>query len=214
MPCRIVFRETGIALRSDPNGTHPDPGQRIVRDSKGRFYTAGAQGFPFDIALWDADGTFLRSFGSAGNGPGELGTEGQILLKIDSRDRLHVKSANRRWAVFDPDQTFVRSVSSRALGEAAFLSNWDAILDNGLVMSANAGYFLPDSVFHFRLVDSTGVLVESFGVRGRQALAESPSPTGWLPTPAAIASGQVRPPSTATARWDTSWRNGQSMVSG
>lgn len=42
------------------------------------------------------------------------------------------------------------------------------------MISANAGYFLPDSVFHFRLVDSTGVLVESFGVRDRQALAGSP----------------------------------------
>lgn len=45
------------------------------------------------------------------------------------------------------------------------------------MISANAGYFLPDSVFHFRLVDSTGVLIERFGDKDRQALAETPFTT-------------------------------------
>jgi hypothetical protein len=95
-----------------------------------------------------------------------MGNEGGLILQIDSGDRLHVKDARRMWTIFEPDQTFVSRTSSRALGEGAFIMGGDRILDDGRVITAvNA---MPiDSSFHFRLVDSTGVVVQRFSPKDK-----------------------------------------------
>ena len=47
VPCRAGFRKTGILLATSPDGSWPDPGPHVVRDSRGRYYSTNAPGYPF-----------------------------------------------------------------------------------------------------------------------------------------------------------------------
>ena len=38
-PCRLVFRPTGVRLAALGDGSRPDPGQLVVKDSCGRYYS-------------------------------------------------------------------------------------------------------------------------------------------------------------------------------
>jgi len=127
-PCRIEFHESEVVLRGDPNGERPDPGRSIVQDSRGRFYSTNASGFPSVISIWDTDGTYLSSFGAVGDGPGELSGRGGLTIFMDRLDRLHVRDGGPRWTVFGNDQSFIRSVSASAMGG---MTGRTIILDDG-----------------------------------------------------------------------------------
>ena len=68
------------------------------------------------VKVFDAKGLFLRAFGKAGQGPGELNQPVGILITPE-KEVLVEDALNRRLAIFALDGTFSRQVSTaRALG--------------------------------------------------------------------------------------------------
>jgi hypothetical protein len=152
-PCRIIFRDTDIVLHADPDGARPDPGRRVVRDRQGRFYSAGASGFPAVVSHWSERGEYLHSFGRPGEGPGEFSPRGALSLFLDPLDRLHVRDGGPNWSVFSADQTFLRRVPATAMGG---LRGSTVILADGRALTSQSSSG-PHS-HHFHIVDSTGML--------------------------------------------------------
>lgn len=108
-PCRIELIETGPVLVSDLDGSLPDPGTRVVVDSRGRIYT-DILGMSRTIALWDSAGRFERSFGRAGDGPREFEDYGVSGLFLDRDDNLHVFSGLGQWTVLSRELDWLSRV--------------------------------------------------------------------------------------------------------
>ena len=179
-PCRIEFRETGIRLESIADGSRPDPGQTVVVDSNGRFFTANAPGWNAMISVWDSRGRYLSVFGGEGDGPGELRARGALDLLIDDRDNIHVRDGSFRWSVFSPEQRFLRRVGSRMMGGLTWTT---VILDDGSALASDG---LVSPAYYFRVADSTGALVRSFGPvgdgssgRGERPISHAGGDTFW-----------------------------------
>lgn len=158
-PCRIEFRETGVRLEAVADGSRPDPGRAVVADSDGRFISANAPGWTSVISIWDSRGRYLSSFGREGDGPGELSSMGAMSLFIDGRDNLHVRDGAQAWSVFSPDQEFLRRVPANHMGG---LRRTTIILDDGSAVASD-GLLTRDRGHYFRMADSTGALVRTFG---------------------------------------------------
>ena len=126
-PCRIVFRKTGVRLEAVADGSRPDPGRTVLRDSGGRFYSANAPGFRSVITVWDRKGGYVSSFGREGEAPGELSANGMLSLLMDDGDNLHVRDGAYAWSVFSPDHEFLRRVPAKAM---VGLRGTTVILDN------------------------------------------------------------------------------------
>ena len=159
LPSHLVFRPTGIRLRAVPDGSRPDPGTMVVRDSQGRLYTANAPGWEAVISVWDPHGEYVTSFGRPGEGPGEL--SGRLNIFLDGQDRLHVRDNSLSWSVFSSGHEFLWRVSANAMQG---LVRTTAILDNGMALTSNDGY--ADRTRYFHLVDSTGALYRTFAPVG------------------------------------------------
>ena len=112
--CRAGFRRTGIRLAASPDGSWPDPGRHVVRDSRGRFYSANAEGWPAAIGVWDSTGAFLTSLGREGGGPGEFNGGEWLHLAIGAGDSLHVRDVGA-WSVFSPQHEVRRRILAPAL---------------------------------------------------------------------------------------------------
>lgn len=183
-PCRFVFQPTGTRFRSVPDGSRPDPGPMVVRDSEGRFYTANARGWEAVIGVWDPLGEYVTSFGGPGEGPGELSDLGALNIFIDGRDRLHVRDGSLSWSVFSPQHEFLWRVPANVMNG---LRPATVILDNGTAVTSNDGYESRDWYFH--IVDSTGALHGTVGpvdaglrgtrVRLQRTLAYGGGDTFW-----------------------------------
>ncbi len=156
-PCRIEFRETGIRLEAVADGSHPDPGRAVVRDSNGRYITANAPGWTGVVTVWDARGRHLSSFGGVGRGPGEFTVRGRMNLFVDRRDNVHVMDGGFMWSVFSPEHEFRWSTSAYAV---TGLELNTAILDDGTVLSSESSR---DRSRYFRVVDTTGTVQRTFG---------------------------------------------------
>ena len=169
-PCRIVFRAAGVRLDADPDGTRPDPGNLVVRDSRGRFYSANSPGWHPAISVWNPNGEYVTSFGRGGEGPGELSGRGRLNVFVDGGDRLHVRDGAFNWSVFSPDHEFLWRVPAHVMRG---LLPQTVILDNGMALTAVDGY-MSDRTRHFHLVDSAGALDRAFGPVERElSLSES-----------------------------------------
>jgi hypothetical protein len=79
-----------------------DDGTIIVFDQK-----------DMNIKVFDRDGKFLRKFGRAGEGPGELSLPKAI--HFTARDEVVVVDMNRRLSLFKPSGEFVRTVSAGSM---------------------------------------------------------------------------------------------------
>lgn len=158
-PCRIAFRETGVRLEAVADGSRPDPGQTVLADSDGRFISANAPGWTSVISIWDRRGRYLSSFGREGEGPGELSSRGALSLFIDRRNNLHVRDGAQGWSVFSPEQEFLRRVPANHMGG---LPRTTIILDGGSAVASD-GLLGRDRGHYFRMADSTGALLRTFG---------------------------------------------------
>lgn len=166
-PCHLEFSETGIVLRSDPNGEHPDPGHLILQNSRGHYYSAGARGFQSTVSVWDGDGSYITSFGTAGDGPGEISTYGIQSLFLDQRDRIHVLDLSDRWSLFGTDHTFLGSVSMDQIGGFG----QTALIGNGRILTSPTIYSQATS-HYFHIADSTGAIVSRFAPVDPQVIAD------------------------------------------
>ena len=160
-PCRLVFRPTGVRLTAVPDGSRPDPGPLVVKDGRGRYYSTEADGWGPTISVWSADGSYLSSFGTAGDGPGEFGTE-SLALFVDAGDSLHVWDSYD-WSVFSPEHEFVRQISSRAIGSGNLLREAETtvLLYDGRILASDGHASTGDA--YFRIVNRDGSLDDTFG---------------------------------------------------
>ena len=167
--CTLTFRPTGVRLLPATDGSRPDPGTRLVMDKAGRFYTANARGYPGTIAVWGADGAFLRTIGREGQGPGELSARGAVSMFMDAKDNLHVRDGSQSWSTFDTAGRFVKRVSSQELG--GFPSN-TAVLDDGTVLT---GMMVPSGAGnYFHRAGLDGKPIRSFGpITGQPGVTQS-----------------------------------------
>ena len=178
-PCRLVFRPTGVRLEAVADGSRPDPGNNVVRDGRGRYYSANANGFLTNIAVWSPEGEFLTYFGRTGEGPGEFPGTGSILaIYVDGHDQLHVWAPGS-WSVFSPDHEFLRrhaTQANRLINSEPFA----AVLDNGEVLTGSG--WESDGQTFFRIVRPDGTLLRAFGPVGPEVAWDDSQPPQMLVT--------------------------------
>lgn len=151
--CEIVLEHVVTLGDREGPGQVAVPSAAIVRDSKGNYYVAhSSQVFVFDPA-----GTFLRTFGRRGDGPGEYKGIGH--LRFRAGDTLEIYSRARR-TVLAPDLSVV---STNRVGvsylQSVFLGDARAVVNHPLTAPGRIGYPL-------QLVNDSGQIVRSFGVLG------------------------------------------------
>jgi hypothetical protein len=160
-PCRLVFRSTGVRLTGIADGSRPDPGRFVVKDGRGRYYSTNASGWESTISVWGSDGTYLTSFGSAGEGPGEFDS-GWLAFFVGAGDSLHVLDFND-WMVFSPEHEFVRQIPARQIGGTHLLDEKEtfALYYDGRILASSPHPSTADS--YFRVVNPDGSLDGTFG---------------------------------------------------
>lgn len=134
------------------------PHPAIVRDSKGSYYVAHADGGQGANRIWvfDDAGRFVRTIGRPGRGPGEFG--GITGLRFRAGDTLEVYSANPpRRTVFAPDFTMLMT-NPVEVGylRSVFLPDGRAVVNQHFASPGRAGYPL-------QLVSDSGRIIRSFG---------------------------------------------------
>jgi hypothetical protein len=127
-PCQLQFRELPVELRVDSTDL-AWIGEWVTRDRRGRFYSYSGYG---DVAVWNADGSLLRTIGRVGQGPGEF-QPGLLGVHVRSNGELWVfDSFASRWTGFDS--------SYRVLATAAYVGGGVvpsvALLDDGSFLDA------------------------------------------------------------------------------
>jgi len=132
-PCEIVFVSTGIVLSADPNGVRPDPGSFHARDSRGRYFTNSISE-PGVVAVWDSTGTFARTIGRPGEGPGEF-SRSVVQPWVTTGDTL-VFYNSRRFTIFDGEGTLIGTIPSRL--PMSLRSGSYAVAPGGLVVVGEA----------------------------------------------------------------------------
>jgi len=156
--CDLVA-EPVVTLDPMTDGSRPDPGRKVVATSDDRYFTTSRAG-P-QILEWGSDGTYVRSVGRAGEGPGELSPRGAPKLFLDDQDSLFVLDGSTRWSVFDPGLTYVRSfLGSRTTGQTSAIH---FVPGRGILSTAclPAGGEPAGRPFHW--TDRDGRLEYSFG---------------------------------------------------
>jgi hypothetical protein len=156
-PCAILFEETGVHLVADSAGRWPDPGERIVRDARGRYLSVEARGFEAVVAVWDSTGAFLQTIGRPGRGPGEFSAAGTMSLFTDSHGRIHVRDGGPDWSIFDEELRFVSKVPAAKIG-GSFGST--IVFADGTVLAAHAVVGRRDHWFH--VADLSGRTIRRF----------------------------------------------------
>jgi hypothetical protein len=113
-PCQVAVQPF-VTLRPDESGAYPDPSDRAAYSPRGRIFTASLVGGPA-VAVWDTTGTFLRTIGERGQGPGEISPTGALLILVGAGDSLFVRDGPGLWSVFDSAGNFGRSFRGDGTG--------------------------------------------------------------------------------------------------
>lgn len=156
-PCEIrLVHELDVGVGADDYGGVTRTG--LVRDGRGQYYHANSYQ-PATMLVFDSTGSFTSAFGRYGEGPGEFQRIGRYT--IGPGDTLHVfDNTLRRYSVFDPEHTFVRSVT---IGSS--VSNIAPLSGGRAVISARMSEIGADGLrFH---------LVEGMSIRSHFATIDS-----------------------------------------
>ena len=155
-PCILQFEPTGVVIRPDPEGAHPDPGGQLATQTDGMYYTSTPRGG--QVLAWSEDGEFLRTIGTPGPGPGELGSGSYPA--VDMHGVVHViDRGQRRWTRYAPDGTFL-SVTPLALNANPISS---ALISPDTLLIADPGSPTPGTEGQFHLLGSGGQVLSAFG---------------------------------------------------
>ena len=104
----------------------------------GRFAVGDAQAE--EVRLFDAEGRHLRTFGGAGQGPGELSGMQGVFLDHDGLLRV-AERQNARLSVFHPDSRFVTSFPLQLFSYGG-RGPWDAAIDStGRTVVVSSGQY-------------------------------------------------------------------------
>lgn len=140
---------------SDKPGTGTDQFDRptdVAFGSKGEVYVSDGYGNS-RVMVFDAKGKFLRTWGTAGKGPGEFNTPHSI--RIAAKDRILVGDReNKRIQVFDR--------------EGKFLEMWDGFAPYGLEIYRDGDIFVADGLANQIIqLDQNGKIVHAWGSMGK-----------------------------------------------
>ena len=102
-----------VRLESSVPGMEPMPGSKVAKDARGRFLVAPVV-TPGTIAVFDSAGSFVKSLGRSGDGPGEFREVSAI--QQGSADSILVLDSNGRITVVDPELELSRTVQLQARG--------------------------------------------------------------------------------------------------
>jgi DNA-binding beta-propeller fold protein YncE len=80
------------------------------------------------ISVFDSSGRFLRKWGKAGSGDGELNRPAGLAVEKNG-NIIVVDSGNNRLQVFTPDGKFVGKAGSAGSGDGQFNQPWGITLD-------------------------------------------------------------------------------------
>ena len=194
-PCRLIAVPTHT-LRPAPDGAYPDPGPgRVVRHPSGiltnvAWHMGRARAA---LLLWDSAGSFVRTVGGPGDGPGEFTTEYQLNAYEGPSGSLYVNEG-RRWTVLDSTLSLVRTIVNPKIG-------FD---DDALLVTGDGGYIYAgrapgaDPAMWFHSSDSAGN-TESFGSVGRRdeqnvsgrSIAHASDSTFWAAPPLGAPDGYL-----------------------
>ena len=173
-----VLSEAGFTLSEAPalsiGSLDGDVNYEFFRVSGGHLLEDGrvvvVNGVPPEVRIYQADGTFLHSFGTEGEGPGEF--RSPRLLGVLPGDSLLVHDMElRRVSVVHPDDGFVSSVrvgddSGGFPVPQGMLANGTMVFGGGLFFSSSDGGF-PTGVIRnpskYSAVDRSGAEVADFG---------------------------------------------------
>jgi hypothetical protein len=158
-PCLVLAVKTELQLRPSSDASHPDPSwTSVVRDSRGNIYTAATTESARGVFLvWSSDGSFVRSVGRRGEGPGEILGRGLPRLFLAAADSIYVREGPR-WLVFDSEARFARLFHTSDLyahSDATHVLSDGSILVTGLQPGRSEQWF--------HLADAIGALGRSFG---------------------------------------------------
>jgi DNA-binding beta-propeller fold protein YncE len=146
-------------------GTGPDQGlwlNSVALDKQGNAYVS--DDWLNRISVFDADGNFLRVWGTHGSAPGQL--DGPAGLACDRDDNLYVvDSRNHRIQVFTKDGQYLASCGKYGSGPGEFNMPWGIHIDD------NDDLFVADWKNHRvqKLTKNGAVLMELKG-EGQRAL--------------------------------------------
>lgn len=154
-PCTLRLTPSGVTLRSDLEGSVPDPGHYLAIDSQGRYFTTTFG--PGEIAVWDRDGEFVELVGRHGQGPREFGHIGGLLM--GPGDTLHVIHEGR-WSTVSPELRVEHEATAPALRAAGLYST--VLADGRLVVG---GYLSGTGEYLLHVVGRDGSVEASFGPR-------------------------------------------------
>jgi hypothetical protein len=152
--CRIdLQRIAGLGRLEDDVAIHPL--STLAMDSEGRFYVASTYN-PGELAMYDADGMLVRSFGRLGQGPGEFGRGFGTRLLVGPGDSIHVFEANRHSILLPDLEGFVRLQSLP-------FSVMSAIALPGTLVVTPMPTGATNSANLYFVFDQDGQLLRSFG---------------------------------------------------
>jgi hypothetical protein len=132
-----------------------------VKDSRGRFFVAPMYE-PGQIAVFDADGRFLRTIGHKGGGPGEF--EEIRRLHVGPGDSLYVSHDFTRLSVFTPELEFKRTW---VLKTVSFAPGPFVIRANGQMLALRFGGRGGTEDHPMRTFQPDGTPVNGFGEQTR-----------------------------------------------
>lgn len=105
--------EPVVTLGADGAGPLLGTQTRVVRSSSGHYIAAPTYD-PGVIAVYDAEGQFVRTIGRIGDGPGEF--REIVDLTIAEGDTLVVTDVGQRLSIFDSDFSHVRTLRAEIPG--------------------------------------------------------------------------------------------------
>jgi hypothetical protein len=152
-PCVLVKMPPHLVISAPNAETGPSPSRRFVLMESGRLVSTAQPTTQGMILQWDSDGSFLRSYGRRGEGPGEFAGLGDLLLFPGPGDSLFVVDDRNTWSVFDSDLSFARSFRGTYSGRSertVHVTSTGQVLTTGPVMSGGQG-----NSFHTMALDGT-----------------------------------------------------------
>jgi peptidylamidoglycolate lyase len=159
-----LLRSFGVAGEAGADETHFDQPTDVAIAADGTLFIADGYGNSRVVVL-DADGGFVRAWGSAGSAPGQLNTPHSIAL--DAQGRVYVADrGNARIQRFTQDGTLIDVWQSAALGRPWALT----LAGDGSVFVVDGGDQNPVPPDRGRLLrlDADGKVLETWSSFGNQ----------------------------------------------
>ena len=133
---RVYTAASRYLLMFDTTGTYLGSWDYLGYDPAGSFpFAVGPSGslyFPdqarASVRVFSSNGVFLRSWGTFGQGPGQL--DNPYALAIDTRENVYVVDSNRRVQEFTSDGQFLTTWGSPGSGDGQFLGIQDLCVDS------------------------------------------------------------------------------------